>query len=347
MIYLFISLIIISLSYIEAGGAPRKFSMVSLAFIMITLVLLAGLRKNVGPDWGSYITFYQNVETSERLELGYALLNNIFSNLSIPYNFFLLFVNGFSLSLMYVFLRKNTHLVIIGALLFFSDLYLYFNLSGIRQAIAISITCYSITYVLNRQFGKFLLTILIASSSHMTAFIFIFAYFLPKKILGFRHLFVFFILVAVGGYYLQSISKLITLYTIKDATFYSEYQVKPADLLELYSVGIIKRVVLLGVILAFGKRIFDDSISCLFFNIYLCGLAIYIATYMISPDIGVRLSSYFTIFDIVLVGRIIYVTKQKLNRMVIVTIFVGIALYKLYGYIGDESYNYHTALFAF
>lgn len=348
MIYLFIGVIIILLAYIEVIGESRRFSHNSLIGITIVLLLLAGLRDKVGADWDAYLYFYQNIEESDRVEIGYALINNAFSELSIPYNFFLLFVNGISLLLMCLFLEKNSRLPVIGALLFFCDLYLYFNLSGVRQAIAISITCYSITYAINKQFGRFLFAIFIAASFHLTALVFIVAYFLPRWRLNLRHLLFFSVAFFCGFYFLQSISNFITLYTLKDAIFYVEYQEKVDNLLGMYYVGIAKRTVLVGAVLVFFvRKITLNPNTRYYFNIYLFGLAIYMSTYMISPDIGVRMSSYFTILEIVIVGHLIYASQKITNRLLIVTLFSCMAIYKIFGYMSSEFYIYKSAVVIF
>lgn len=342
MIYILIGTIIIILTYIEALGRSRKFSYYALIGICIVMALFAGLRDNVGTDWAAYFDFYKN--TTNRVEIGYGTLNNLFSNLSIPYNVFLLFINAVSMTLMYFFLRKNSIFMVIGSLLFFSNLFLYLNLSGIRQAIALSITCFSITYALKKQFLKFALLVLVASSFHLTAIIFLIAYFLPRYKINYRHIIYFSIAFIGVSFFFKSISDWITLYTLKDANYYVHLQEKSESLLQLFYIGTAIRSVIVAMVIVFGRKLFQEENFRYFFNIYLFGLAIYLSSYMISPDIGVRLSSYFTIFDLVIAGNLIYVVQRKSNRIVIVTIFSAIALYKLFGYMSSDYYNYKSIL---
>lgn len=306
------------------------------------MILFAGLRDDVGTDWNNYFEFYKN--TTNRLEIGYGTLNNLFSNLSIPYNVFLLFINGVSMTLMYFYLRKNSIFMVIGLLLFFSNLYLYLNLSGIRQAIAISITCFSITYAVNKQFGKFALLVLIASSFHLTAIVFIVAYLLPRNKLNYRHIIYFTTAFVIVFLFLESISDWITLYTSKNANYYVSLQEKSGSLLQLFYIGIVTRTAIIAMVFVFGKKLFQSPNFRYYINIYLFGFAVYLSTYMVSPDIGVRLSSYFTIFDLIIAGNLIYAVQRKSNRIVIVTIFSAIAIYKLFGYMNNEYYNYKMIL---
>ena len=343
MIYIITGVILIFLAYIETLNVSRKYSISSLFFTLITLALIAGLRENVGADWNSYLNIYHNPEDSERVEFGYRLINDYFRDMHIPYNFLLILMNIFSLSFMYFFIKNNTKLMMIAVLLFFCDLYFYYNLSGIRQAVAISITCYSIKYVLNKNFYKFILSILIASSFHATALVFILVYFFPKKTPTLKELVILVSLFYAAFMFMESISDLITVANIKDANYYTKYQ-DNTNSTDGYYVGMLRRSVLIILLLFYSRQFLIDKSNCLFVNIYIFGFIIYIATYRISPDIGVRLSSYFIIFEIIILGRLIWMIKSLLNRTVIVIFFVIISLYKIIGYMNDEAYNYKLTL---
>ena len=338
MIYLIIGVILIIMTYIEAYGKSEKFSHYSLIFISISMVLFAALRDKVGTDWDAYFEFYKN--TTDRVEIGYSSINNLFSFLNIPYNFFLFFINGLSVSLIFLFLKKNTRLKIIGVLLFFSNLYLYYNFSGIRQAIAISITCFSITYAINKQPIKFISLILIAASFHFSAIIFVIAYFLPRYSFNYRQKSFLIIAFIVFYFFLDFISDWITLYTIKNANYYVNLQDKSDSLLQSFFIGLGIRLLIVFLVFVFHKKIFLVDNCRYFFNIYLFGFFLFFSTYMISPDIGVRLSSYFTIFDLVIVGNLIYVIQRQSNRILIVSIFSVISIYKLLIYMNSEYYSY-------
>ena len=338
MIYLIIGIILIIMTYIEAYGKSKKFSNYSLIFISISMVLFASLRDKVGTDWDAYFEFY--TDTTDRVEIGYSYINNLFSFLNIPYNIFLFFINGLSVSLIFLFLKNNTKLKVIGLLLFFSNLYLYYNFSGIRQGIAISITCFSITYAINKQLIKFILLILIAASFHFSSIIFIIAYFLPRFSFNYRQKYFLIIIFVIFYFFLDYISDWITLYTIKNANFYVNLQDKSDSLLQTFLIGLVIRLLIVFIVFIFHKKIFLIDNCRYFFNIYLFGIFLFFSTYMISPDIGVRLSSYFTIFDLVIVGNLIFVLQRQSNRFLIVSIFAFISIYKLLIYMNSEYYSY-------
>jgi hypothetical protein len=62
---------------------------------------------------------------------------------------------------------------------------------------------------------------------------------------------------------------------------------------------------------------------------------------MISPDIGVRLSSYYLIFDIFLAGQMLLVNEKLIRRLTLAFLFSAIAIYKVSTYAFLGTYIYH------
>lgn len=341
MIYILLGIVIIFLTYIEILAKPKFSSKTVLGVLSVILILFAGLRDKVGADWEAYYDFYQF--GTDSVEIGYATLNNFFSKSGVNYNLFLILLNSFSLYLMFHFFDKNCDYKIIALLIFFSDLFLYFNLSGIRQAIATSITCFSFLYAYNRKQYKFLSLIIVASLFHLSAIIFALAYFIPRASLKLKHYLIVslgFIILTIS---LNFLTDFITANTQKNAEFYVNLQ-ETLNLPTLFAIGIIKRIITIVVVLYFSKYFFISSHRSYIFNIYLFGFAFYCSTYMISPDIGVRMSSYFTIFDTIIAGNLIFSLKKMNERVMVVTIFSAIAIYKLLGYMDDKYFIYNSIL---
>ena len=345
MIYPLIGLFITFFTYIDSVIRNRKVSQYSSFIILFVMLLLVSLRYKVGTDWDAYVDFYRGEKSTDGIEIGYAFLNNLSSKfLHLPYNLFILIINAFALALMFFFLKQNSVLLVVGLLIFFSDLFLYLNLSGIRQALALSITCFSIKFAIDRRFIVFLLFILLAACFHTTAILFLVVYFLPRKRIKWPVALIFIFGFLLCTIFLQSISDLITLYTLKSMEYYTNQQERADNLLSLFYIGIIKRSIILIVIFIMGRKLFDQANSYYFLNIYLFGFAIYLSTYMISPDIGARLSSYFTIFEMLLAGNLIYSVNRLSTRILITTIFIFMAFYKLLAYMSFETYVYQTII---
>jgi len=339
MIYLLIGFLFIVFSFQEVNKNNPKSSLHTLVFSCVVMWLLAGLRSGTGTDWYNYYNIY--IEKPDGLEIGYTFLNNLFSDLNIHYNLFLLIINGFAILLMYKFIKRNAYIGIIGLLIFFSDSFLYFNLSGVRQAIAISIVCFGFKYVLSKEYVKFILIIVLACSFHLSSFIFVFVCFIPRYKLSLKFIVIVLVTAVLFNILLQSISDFITLFTLKNSEFYINQQVYEFNIVTAYYIGAIKRSVIIFLCLIYGEKMFKNSNSRYLFNIYLLGFVIYLVLYKISPDIGTRLSVYFTIFEIILAGNLIYFNNKISVKLFLFFIFVSMACYKLFGYMNNDRYEYY------
>lgn len=342
MIYFLFCIIFILFSLTDGiVYAPKKSQFIGV-FIAIILILFAGLRDKTGTDWFSYTDFYRYGD--DNIEPGYILINNIFRNANIHYNIFLVFINIISLVLVYFAFRKHAKLVSIAFLIYYCELYLYFNFSGMRQAIAISITLFSISYAIEKKFLKFVALIFIASTFHLTSLIFLVAYFIPREKMQLHHyviLVLFFLSISSAIY---GILNFATGNLGDKLKFYAELDTHSENIQSLFIVGIIKRSLILIMLLIFGKSFFRSENNMYFINLYLFGFGIYLSTYLISPDMGVRLGAYFLIFDTIIVGRLIFANSKILRRLSIIGIFSIIALYKIYTYVQLDTYKYQSIM---
>lgn len=340
MIYIFVFLIFVVFAYFESLEFSKLSSNFYGLIIAVMMVLFAGLRNKVGTDWIAYndAYFYKNWD----VELGYSFLNDLFSDLNLPYNLFLLFLNLISIYLYYSTLKKYISFFVISLLIFFSDYYMYYNLSGIRQAIAISIVIYSIRFLIEKNFTKFLLTIIFACFFHVTSIIFIGAYFIPFRKANKKEIYLAIAFFFSISFLIFAILELISGDLARKAMFYLEWQENAPNLKQLFIVGTLKRAIILIMVWVFGKNLWNNKISYFFLNTYLIGFGLYLSTYLLSPDIGVRFSSYFIIFEIFLAGQLLMVNPKLSNRLLITTIFCIVSFYKIYTYSILETYQYHS-----
>lgn len=340
MVYLVVCLLIILFSYLDVVQKSKVDSMIYALFVASIMVIMAALRDNVGTDWLAYYEFYTH--GGERTEIGYRTFNDLFHDLGLHYNYLLLFFNVVSLGLIVSSLRRHAVYIVIGLLIFYSDLFLYFNFSGIRQAMAISFTLFSVKYAIDRNFIKFLLCVILAATFHVTAMVFLIIYFIPFRQFSKKE---YIFIAAAFGLFSIFIFSLINVFSGElalKAKFYLELQEQESNIKTLFLIGAIKRSLIFFVVLIFGKELAKLRNSVFFLNIYLIGFVMYLTTYLISPDIGVRLSSYFLIFDLFLAGNLIMINKKLSTRLFIMTFFAIISIYKISTYMGLEPYSYKT-----
>ena len=303
------------------------------------MLLLVGLRDGrvVGLDSPAYYEFY--LEQLPSVEVGYKYLNYFFSSLGLNYNIFLLFINFIILFNISKFIRLNSYYLILPLFIYFSDFFFYYSFSGIRQSIAMSFTALSIYYIFENKNKLALLLILIGSLFHVTALIFIVAFFVPNARSKISKYAKFFIVLTVGAilgsYIIESIP-----YLNSKFMYYSSSQEQLDNTFFNYINGIVKRLIVLISVLLVFRNFFSNNKNFYLYNLYLVGFVVYVASYMISPDFGVRLGSYFIIVDCLLISRYISSANQLVNKIFLFLIFMLVAMYKIYTYTLLDVFEY-------
>jgi hypothetical protein len=310
-------------------------------FLIFIMIFMVSFRYEVGTDWNAYLSMYENSWDERNYEIGYYYLNNLSNYLGLHFNIFLFIISTISIILITKFLKFAGALSGAAILMFYSDLFLYLNFSGMRQAIALAITCFSVRYAINRSPGLFFSFVVLASTFHASAFVFFAAYFVPRGRLTFFQ--IVWITAVVGGAALlaPSIAGLIDSISVKSVLYYVD-GIEVADELFLnFYFGIIKRISVIAVIWMLWKDLKKLPYIYYIQNMYIIGVMIYIFTYTISADIGVRVSAYFQIFDCVLIGLAVIHTKSQSNRIGLLIFVCAFSLYKVSLYAANPFYKYN------
>lgn len=173
-----------SISYFINKTNASRITFISLT--TIHLIIVSGLRSiNVGADTLVYREVFnslKNVPLNEtfsvyrKFEHGYQLLTYFFSNVFGSFNLYLFFISVFIYVVLGYIIYKFSLNPFFSYVLYIVLGLFDFNLSGLRQSLAMSIVLFSIVFLLNRKFIRFFLTILAASLFHKTALIFIVIY---------------------------------------------------------------------------------------------------------------------------------------------------------------------------
>ena len=149
------------------------------------LSLFAGMRSyEVGTDTINYTYQYnQSVGFApyvfdDNVEKGYQIFDAII--LSFTHNYFwLLFLSAFFIVYSYLRLIKTYSISYLSSVIIYITLGFYtFLFNGLRQALAIAITTYSIKYLLEKKLLPYVIICLLASIFHISALIMIPFYFL-------------------------------------------------------------------------------------------------------------------------------------------------------------------------
>lgn len=157
----------------------------------IVLVLVMGCRYtdiSSRGDLNNYARLYvriqdvewKNIFTFSSMEPGYLVLNKAFSQI-FPWAQSIVFIEAIiCVAFTFRFIYKFCNDVMLAIFCYLAQGLFIFELTGFRQAIAISICLFSVEFVEKRKFIKFILLVGLAYTFHTTAVIFIPFYFIAN-----------------------------------------------------------------------------------------------------------------------------------------------------------------------
>ena len=148
--------------------------------LLVFLVLFAGLRWNVGLDFGTYQAGYETVKAGNlniSAEPSLVFLLYFAPSLTIVFLVYAFFSVNYTVK----YLQKNSVYFFVSLLLFFANIYLRYDMGIMRQGLALAITLYSIKYAEKREFAKFVLCVFLAAIFHSSALMFLVIYFVVDK----------------------------------------------------------------------------------------------------------------------------------------------------------------------
>lgn len=177
MLYLTIFIVVSILAFLNLFLKDE----ITLYLPVVALVIIAAFRSvNVGPDTITYVQFYNfaknGISATPDFEKGYVFLQNIFASNSAPIWLFFGIIAIISLYSVMRNYRMYTTLPAFAFLYYFSRFFLNRDLNQIRSGVASSLVLFSIKYLEERKFYKFLLVILIAAQFHTAAYVMIVVY---------------------------------------------------------------------------------------------------------------------------------------------------------------------------
>lgn len=151
---------------------------------ILGIVLIQGLRADtVGIDLTAYLPAYENVkkinifsDELKNFERGYIIFSGIFSKLNVNKQIYLTIVSFLSITPIYLMIYKNSKNPLVSILIFILFVFYIFTFSSLRQSLALGMTCFSLKYIKEKKIVKFCLIVLLASTFHLSALVFLLAY---------------------------------------------------------------------------------------------------------------------------------------------------------------------------
>lgn len=155
---------------------------VCLTAVFAILFLLSACRLNVGNDYAKYVEFMHlvNCDAYVPTEIGFNLLVKVIYGLSGYENFLLVFA-CYSFVTVLLFLLAMYELSDEFGLTFFLFMalgYYFQTFSTVRYYLALALALYSMKFVLRRQWGRFVILVLLGAAFHKSLLVVLPLYFL-------------------------------------------------------------------------------------------------------------------------------------------------------------------------
>lgn len=339
-------------------NSHKKIKNLGLIFSFLLVLLLVGTRDETGTDWlpywDHYISSNRNNFDIFNFEPGYQLFVDISKYFGLTYSQFLFF---FTFTYLAIFYSAFSYFKYPNTIVFlFYSTYLIGLMGTSRQLIAISICCLAITKLLQRRNYLFLVLILMASLFHRSSIIFLialmlfpFSDFKKNNVALYSVAAALIVMITVVDLNwlislispLQFIVSKLQDYMITD-TQSSIYYVEDQWLvLLLYT----KRAVL-ALFFIIESRKNHYPIQYKFIAVlYATGFAIFCAAYPLMPAVAVRLSLYFSFFDIIFLSYFAWNSQWKNWGLIAVLLLSAQGMRSSLSYDSDLIIPYKGLLF--
>jgi transmembrane protein EpsG len=332
------------LKYIKQDkiSSKHKYSYFLMVCCWLPLFLVSAFRWNVGTDFlPVYVKGFQEISKGRTFpwEMGYIFLNKAVLTITKDPSGIFILTSFIFLTFVFKAMYDLSVDIRLSILLLVSTGFYFQSMNGIRQWITLAMFLYSIKFIRDKKFVPFLTVILLASTIHLSALIFIPVYFFcqlripPRKgillllisiiCLPFvRPVFVFLVSLTKYKWYLHS--------------SYNKFDFAITDTI----VGVI--LVVLGYY--YYKNSNNDKIYSILMNLQLAALIISLYSSVIF--LADRIIPCFTASQLLFVPLIISQEKDKKTRTILtcslMTFFVLTCCYT-YGVLGwSDILPYHS-----
>lgn len=324
---------------------------------LFILFFISAFRYETGNDWYTYERIFDlslDIKTLfnnptyylfflRDIEIGYRIFNSLVKNFGGSLQTVFFITGFFSFISLKKFIERNSNHKTLSLLIYYSLFFFNFNMSIIRQGIALSIFLLSFNLIQDRKFFKYVLMIGLASLFHVSSLILFPIYFIGKlKFSKNTYILVFIIglLIRIVGFDLLGIViKILPHFILGDLLVY----MTPNNYMNLISFGNIERLIMIFLIFRFGNYIINvKGNSNIFLNLYLIYVMINLVFFKNEVLVS-RIRFYFEISYIIILPIYIDVFKKNIDKAIILScifIFSIIPIITfLSGDINNKLYN--------
>jgi len=309
-------------------GKSKKFYSI-LAFIQLS-ILSAFRSINVGNDTKEYVRLFETImrlgniqDFYPRFEIGYLYFNKLVGYLSSNPQILLSITSFIILGTFFWFINRNTKLIWLSTYLYITTGIFGFALSGIRQSIAISIILISYELMKRKRLIWFIVTVFVASCFHSSAIVFILIYPLSKVKFDYKItllLLIISILVFINfDKFIFFGFKFFPKYFFYVDSIYFDGNIRSASIAD--ALGNFS-ILMLGYFFGYLKKgPNENSLLC-----YMSLISLLILFVSLKGNLLDRFSIYFSIFNIILVTKIIEGIASKETKFLMILLVMILTL---------------------
>ncbi|MGL5575948.1 MAG: EpsG family protein [Sarcina sp.] len=356
MIYITNTLSILLLSAIDSlNKKTKKYNNLSNIFFwgsFIALTCISGFRNKVGTDFWTYkdiyVVFGADKAVVTEPEFGFQILMNLIHLITDnPQMFFFItsLIINFSICL---FIKKYSVSPMMSIYFYITTFVFYGTMNGIRQYIASCIMLLGFKYIEERKILKYILVVLLASTFHISAFIFIPIYFIANQEINSKLNKIFIAIIGLGMIFYQQF--LNGLFSIIGDSHYGHYKetfftgTNGANVLRI----IVWWIPLIILILKREKvkEVFGDK-SKILINMCFYGACFMLLAY--RHVYFARFCMYFDFYYLLALPFVYKIFEKKTSRFLCYSMIIGYFAYSFLLLLRGESniypYNFNLDLF--
>lgn len=349
VLYFFIPAMMLFFSIMLERFSNINLRVISYVCIAFTLIVFAGLRGNVEPDYLNYLDIFKNAQMgiNVNVEPAFFYFNRLLNYFGMDFQWVIFLMALFSITLKLNFFFKNSPNFAFSILIYYCSMFFLYDFIAVRQALAMAIFMISIPFLIERKLFHYLLLIIIASMIHLSALVLIPLYFFLhysyNKVLFYLVLIIT-TLISVFKVDIQLVSILLGYLSLPDFA---------SNKLDVYAqedvfAALSFRQLFLGFIFVFFLSRNDNKIIQVLLNVYILGIVIG-TLFNEIPQMSFRLKAYFLWTESILV--VFYIHKifksHYFLKFLIYFVLAVLYIYSLDGYLEVLSQRHTSYIFPY
>jgi|SRR5688572_9383890 len=321
LVYLIITFILILFSSVDIIKISDASKRILLFILFLILTAFIGFRNRIGFDWQNYEEVFISQKigavSPHLVEYGFLWLNQLLAALGLSFSGLILFVAASSIGVKCLAVQKLAPLWFIPLLYYLSYYLLEYEMSGMRQAIAMGFAMVSIIYVKEKRFLPFVICILCGAFFHISLIVFLPIFFFDK--LKFSTQTYLILIVISFGFLFTNISNVLLqlIQIIPLGNFITEKLISYAGVNQVtgLTLGHVPYIAFC-VLFVYYRKIVNDEFYNILLNGYIIGLFF---SFVFSGSLGVlnRLAYYYLMLGGILFSYILANTRYLYNKIAI------------------------------